>query len=300
MYQVAVAAAPAFELITSLTVYLQHKQYRFLELPADWVRETRSRLGPAFAAQLDGLQTPPDWAEIALLIWQCPDPADFLTWYASLSAGDLYERLSPWLDNLPRDLLAQRDQHVAILRAWQAQYFSHVDPAMLDGLAAEAIRLQASLPALPPPDLVELATGGMWAEPEPELQQVLLVPQYHFRPWTIPCHLRGMRIYGYPVDVWPSAAGQPSAGLLRLTRALADENRLRMLHFLAGEKRSFGEVVRFSGLTKGTVYHHLVALRAAGLVRIHDAPGYNKCYSLRPGALQRVGARLHEFASEPI
>jgi len=79
-----------------------------------------------------------------------------------------------------------------------------------------------------------------------EPQTVLLVPQYHYRPWNLYALFAELKVYEYPVDALPTAPEDPPPALLRLTRALADENRLRILRFLAGGRRSFTEVVHDS------------------------------------------------------
>ena len=302
-YQVLVDFTPAYELLSSLEVFLSGHGYKFLELPKDWTKQVRQQLSPSLVKQLESKDEICNWCHLSLLVWQCPDrsgPEGFIRWLAGLSAGELYDRLAPRANELyplPRDLSAQRETDVAVLTAWHEQYFRTVDPALFAGLAAVADRWRAQAQAAAA-DLVELvdqATGGIWVAPEPGLETVLLVPQHHFRPWTVPAHLRGLRIFGCAADVVPVAPGEPSPALLRLTRALSDENRLRMLQLLATGPKALTEVVAHVGLTKGTVYHHMIALRTAGLVRVHDGHGYNKSYSLRPGALAGVGARLESF-----
>ena len=142
----------------------------------------------------------------------------------------------------------------------------------------------------------------MCLQPTPGLVRVLLVPQYHYRPWNLNEYHRGLRIIMYPVDALATPPGELPPGLLRLTRALADENRLRILRLLASSPRSFTEVVESTRLAKSTVHYHLVLLRAAGLVRVHDAGESATGYSLRGEALDEVRARLGTFlqGGEPV
>lgn len=296
MYKVMVDFDPVYELATSLSIYVQFKRYKYHELPSDWLQQVHQQISPTLAQRLAKTKNPPFWNHLALLIWQCPDRANFLTWYGSRSPGELYELLTPRARELPKDLGAQRESDVELLSLWQEQYFTQIDPRILTGLAANAAEMARRLESASPIELIEEATMGMWVPTDPAIKEVLLVPQHHFRPWTIPCHFQGMRIYGYPADVLPPEPGEPSTALLRLTRALADESRLKILRFLASGDRTFTDVLHFSGLSKGTVNHHLVALRAAGLVRIDDTNGHNRTYSLRPGALRAVGANLEAFA----
>jgi len=79
--------------------------------------------------------------------------------------------------------------------------------------------------------------------------------------------------------------------------ALSDESRLRILRFLASGSRDFTEIVRFSGLAKSTVHHHLVILRAAGLVRVlvRHSGDSAETYELRPYAIDTLGEQLRAF-----
>jgi DNA-binding transcriptional ArsR family regulator len=83
---------------------------------------------------------------------------------------------------------------------------------------------------------------------------------------------------------------------MRLTHALGDESRLRMLRFLARTpSSSLTEVARFAGLSQPTVHHHLTQLRAAGLVRILFSASSPNRYSLRPHALEQLAEQLGAY-----
>jgi DNA-binding transcriptional ArsR family regulator len=147
-----------------------------------------------------------------------------------------------------------------------------------------------------PEALVETATCGVHFMPRSGPELVLLVPQYHYRPWNLYDSYRGMRLFEYPAEALPAVPGEPPPGLLRLTGALSDESRLRILHFLAAGPRSFSDVVQVMGLAKSTVHHHMVVLRAAGLVRVYDSgEKAATSYSLRPGAVDQLRDMLHAY-----
>jgi DNA-binding transcriptional ArsR family regulator len=107
----------------------------------------------------------------------------------------------------------------------------------------------------------------------------------------------------YPADVSETPPELPPPGLLRLTHALSDDSRLRMLRLLADGTRTLSELARLVGLSQPTVHHHLVHLRAAGLVRVHTSVTGSRSYSLRPRALEQLrdqlGAYLGVSSSEP-
>lgn len=308
-YQVTVEFAPAYELLMSLDAYMVVPSHRTIDLGAEWVAETRRRLSPAFAAELDACTEPLDYRLLGLLIQQCPgarsgakpaqssevdsrDASTFLDWLATLSAGELYERLSPFAGGT--DLGALRDRSVSLLSRWNEEYFQHVEPALLAGLAADAARIDDLIDQMAPELLVEEATRGYYLAPSPSITAVRLVPQYHKRPITLQAQAGGTYLFFYPAADLPGRPGEPSVDLLRLTRTLADESRLRIIHLLAGGPHSFAEVGAHTGLTKGTVHRHLWALRFAGLVRCDLRDGR---FSLRPGAFDRVAAALTQFTA---
>src|SRR5579872_564782 len=150
MYNVEIDWAPAYELWISLFAFTSKSDQKTLDLGMDWVRAVSSQITPGLREKLDdaggGVHFP-----IQLLIKQAPgdrSPRSFLTWLASLSPGDLYERVQPWVVDdakqaaskifMLRDLAENRDAAVELLGEWDAQYFSSADPRILHGLENEA------------------------------------------------------------------------------------------------------------------------------------------------------------------
>jgi DNA-binding transcriptional ArsR family regulator len=241
-----------------------------------------------------------------LLVRACPGPRDaasFIAWLAGLSAGDAYEALAPRLPDggpkLPRDFIGWRDRVVNVLHVWNTTYFQTIDPAILEGLASHARQLQRRLAECVPQALIEELTNGILVEPSDEPMTVTLIPQFHKRPYNEDACEQGGLLILYPADVIAPPADQPASGLLRLTRALGDESRLRMLRFVADGPCTLTEVARFIGLSQPTVHHHLVQLRAAGLVRVHFTVSGPNRYSLRPHALDQLNVQLGQYLQTP-
>ncbi|HEY7127618.1 MAG TPA: winged helix-turn-helix domain-containing protein [Ktedonobacterales bacterium] len=299
-YRVEVEWSPAFELVVSLRAYVRGAP-RQLELDSGWWDAARQRVGSNLVTEEEFHSS--GW--LYLFAWLCPEREDagaFLRWLASLSAGQFYERLAPHLTKgnpgLPQDLGASLEAAVRFMTAWHEGYFQQVNQAILQGLEAEAVAHHAEAASAASEMLFERLTHGIRLTAPPEVERVLLVPQYHYRPAEIQQNWKGMRLCLYPADVLPPAPGDPPQALLRLTRALDDESRLRILRLLSRKPLTFTEVLHETGLTRGTVHHHLAALRAAGLIAEEDVYNGPTTYRLRLSALDDLNQQLRIFLAE--
>jgi DNA-binding transcriptional ArsR family regulator len=142
---------------------------------------------------------------------------------------------------------------------------------------------------------VESVTGGV--QVEDMVHSVLLVPQYHVRPWNLFGADGETMVVFFPADALPQAVDAPPIELVRLSKALSDESRLAILRLLSRDPQDFMSLVRATGLSKGTVHHHMVTLRAAGLVLV-TAPVRDTTYSLRPGVGERMSLLLHRYLEQ--
>ncbi|MNW57343.1 HTH-type transcriptional regulator CmtR [compost metagenome] len=145
-------------------------------------------------------------------------------------------------------------------------------------------------------ELYEQATGGMRLYPNDVLKRIVLVPQYHSRPLVSSNIYDEIMFTHYPCDLIAPDQGHPAPALLRLTRALSDETRLRILRLLSQKQMTFTEIVREIGLSKSTIHYHLIALRAAGLIIVHyyfsSMESKNVEYSLRLEALNDLPLQI--------
>ena len=75
--------------------------------------------------------------------------------------------------------------------------------------------------------------------------------------------------------------------LLQFFKALADENRLRMIGLLSQEEYRVSDLAATLELTEPTVSHHLSRLRELGLVNLRSV-GNNRYYRLNIAMLNRM------------
>jgi len=303
--------SPVYELYISLHAFIARRRHALLDLGKDWAVRVRHGLNKDFASRLARIK-PESRACVIVpsLVWKTPpayrqDIGAYLNWLASLPANDTFSlfQTSARIEVLNKcsDLQKARDQAVEVLNLWYEQYYRTVESDLAPKLAEKAELQKIAAKDANPEDFIEQLTFGLRMQPIAATQTVVLIPQYHFSPWDVYDLTRDSLILYYPANIDTVEPGKPSLALLRLTRALSDENRLRILRFLSEGQRSFSEVVRFSGLAKSTVHHHLVALRASGLVRILVAdgnPGNPDRFTLRPGVTEYVSEQLSGFLNE--
>jgi DNA-binding transcriptional ArsR family regulator len=192
-----------------------------------------------------------------------------------------------------------RGRLLAALRRWHEESFAAREAGLVEVLAAEERATRALAATMAPARLIELVCGGFAYEPEPECPRVLLVPHLAARPWLLLCQHRDTRIICHPARHQDGDERAATAeGLLRLGRALGDEQRQRILAALAGGPRDLDELAGAVGLSRSTVHHHLALLRAAGLVALAgNARRYR--YGLRREAVAEATVLLASLLTVP-
>ena len=82
---------------------------------------------------------------------------------------------------------------------------------------------------------------------------------------------------------------------MRLSKALGDEKRLRILRVLSEGEKTLMELAEMFGVAKTTMHHHMIVLRSAGLVSVGVG---QKRYRLRTETVPDVGALLSGYLGE--
>ncbi|MFD2372117.1 ArsR/SmtB family transcription factor [Brevibacillus sp. GCM10020057] len=301
MYSIKIEWYATYECVISLYAYLHEKEQKYARLGTAWKKETALMLPAAFAKELEDER----WEvlhRLVLLIAQSPAKESvegFLAWLEQIPAGEIYERLAPWVDTIPLNLGELRDHSLSLLARWNEHYFAKLDPALLERLQKSADELAGKAADVSPPELVDEATQGIWIEPMADLQQVVLIPQYHCAPASVLDFHRGLATCLYPVADADRRQADPLLALLPVTQCLADEKRLLLLQYLAQKPGTLTELQQHVGLAKSTVHHHITALRRAGLIRAHYAGSTAiSAYSLRESGIERLPTLLREFLHE--
>jgi DNA-binding transcriptional ArsR family regulator len=82
-------------------------------------------------------------------------------------------------------------------------------------------------------------------------------------------------------------------------RAIAEPNRRRILHLVASEELSAGEIASSFQITRPAVSQHLSVLRDAGLIS-ERRDGTRRLYSLRPEGFADLRSFLEAFWDENL
>lgn len=296
-YKVTVDFAPIYECIASLNAFIGKQNHNAMDAGISWIRDVQSRFAPVMLQKMKEVMKLTDNFSLSPYVWSCPDDRSvggFLDWFDALAPGDLYEIAGRFGQTVPSNLAELRSSAAEVIRAWDTGYFSSIDPAIMEGLQQEAAARAALLNGSNDMEVYETATAGMRLYPSETLKQVIITPQYHARPLVTSTLFDEFMFTSYSCDILPPEEGRPAPALLRLTRALSDENRLFILRLLTGRQLNFTEIVKEVGLSKSTIHYHLIALRAAGLVIVHTA-SKNTSYSLRLEALNGLPGRIEEY-----
>ncbi|KKO54838.1 ArsR/SmtB family transcription factor [Paenibacillus sp. DMB20] len=290
--------SPVHELVTSLFAYTDHKNHLH-DLGNKWRKEIRKNLSESFEKKLEDLDLCEIITYLHLVIVDSPEKQNvesFLAWFADLGEGQLYEMLAPHLEEgISMGLKAFRDLSLEILTEWHRVCpISQEIHELLERSASRMKQLNEQVPYI---DLIDEATSGIVLDPVDEYDTILLIPAYHIKPLNRMDFVNSrLFVINYAVDDEQTPEDTPTHQLLRMTKGLADEKRLVLLHILAGGPVTFTELQQKTGLSKSNLHYHLSLLKTAGLLRMHfKKPNEKYKYSARPESFDQLKALLESY-----
>jgi DNA-binding transcriptional ArsR family regulator len=204
----------------------------------------------------------------------------------------------PWTDYL-RGILDADGEHlkselIDVLELWAERVFKPESLTIMPIIERDAEAKRDLMRDLPLERFVTTATNGVEFAPRPGIDRVVMIPSFVNRPLVSYIEFGDALLIIYPVaDESVSAdSGTPPLRLVRLSKALGDEKRLRILRALADGEKSLMELAEMFGLAKTTMHHHMIVLRSAGLVSVGVG---SKRYRLRHETVPDVGALLSGY-----
>ncbi|WP_068617591.1 ArsR/SmtB family transcription factor [Paenibacillus tuaregi] len=300
-FRLDVQFEPVHELINSLHAYICRSSYKKTDLSSAWAEAARMKLTPEFATALSEMAIDADWKLTFLLVHLCPDKSDvrgFLKWLESLSPGDMYEKIAEYSSYFPDNMSSFRARTLRVFEEWNHAYFSSINPDILISLQEEKRRRLEQLPSLSTEQFVDTTTNGLVFKPIQGLEEVILIPQYHFQPINVINYYGRLTLCCYSARVYfPENKDVMNPQNYRMLRSIGEKSRLKILRYLHQGPRSFIEIVRHMKLSKGITHDHISNLRRAGLIYAHFEGETLTEYSLRPGALEEIQKNLLEYIS---
>ena len=188
-----------------------------------------------------------------------------------------------------------KDQIIGVLSSFQDEVFAPYEKEFRHNLESDFESKRAMTRRLSPERVIEIATTGITLSGEHATSPIVLMPSMVARPWVVVSAGPDFNVYAYPVsdenlDMDPDA---PPRWLVKTYKALGDDRRLRILRRLGDSDASLAELAKDSDLAKSTLHHHLMLLRAAGLVGVHI--GDTKRYSVRRDTMTEAAASLKYY-----
>ena len=209
-----------------------------------------------------------------------------------------YPEWEPWtsylthvLDRNGEELKAEL---ISVIEEWADRVWKPESLTILPILERDADAKRALQRELPLDRFITTATNGVEFAPRPGVDRVVLIPSFVNRPLVTYNEFGESLLIIYPVaDESVSAESDaPPLRLVRLSKALGDEKRLRILRALADGEKTLMELAEMFGVAKTSMHHHMIVLRSAGLISVGVG---SKRYRLRHETVPDVGALLSGY-----
>lgn len=209
--------------------------------------------------------------------------------------------VQPTVAAVLRDVEGSRRELLDALTVWYEAVFAAEVDAITPWLQREAAILERQRTEMPLDRFIKSAMRGVeWQRPA-GFRRVIFAPSYFCRPAVFYHFWRGTLTFCAPADsATPVVEGavdgspQPGEDILRFFEALGDATRLRILRLLAEREMYLTELSDRLKLTKATTKHHMVRLRASGLVTLYDRDRMT-FYALRQDIGRHAAQLLDDF-----
>ena len=195
-----------------------------------------------------------------------------------------------------------RGELLHILRLWHEKAFAPDEERLMPILEREAVAIRRQAVRMEGLGILDHVTDGLRWAIDAGLTDVLMAPSYAARPIVFYVEHRDTTLVLFPVSeesVLGTEFGPPPR-LVKLVKALADEGRLKVLYALRDRELTGMEIAERLGVPRTSMWHHIVILRSAGLIRATKGTGNQSTYALQDEALPQVSELLEQFlAGEP-
>jgi DNA-binding transcriptional ArsR family regulator len=294
-YKVKLEHHSFFEMMTSLGVFGKKGYSRFLSLGDQWAKEVKAEISPELQHKIFGFNGDLFlWIGYTIVLYLKKKPNDeraFLEWFLSLTPGQLFDEIHPYLCKpFESDIGEVKDHFIKLLMEWNEQYFDEKSEELAKEIKVAAEEKRHLLERLTDEEFIEEVSPGFWYDPSIEKSsEFLMIPSFHLNPLCIEIDLNDTKIMLFPIDYTKDTAFP--ADLQRIIKALS-EDRLKILRYISDIPKSFTDITSYINLSKSTIHQHMVLLRAAGLIRFDV---YKGLYSLRQQTFLSIQEKLTSY-----
>ncbi|APB71029.1 ArsR family transcriptional regulator [Paenibacillus polymyxa] len=300
-YQIKIDTSPIYELLGSFMAYVTKKWVQDMDLGHEWIDKVDARLQHEVRTELATAQDCPFSDYDALYAWALLRPesdeiSDYISYLDHGPDKDMFELLVPHIPFLTfEESLRIRKVYTPLLKLWDRDYFRALEGELRVLAEEDAAEKRMLLSKMEPEALVEYATAGLVVPHMEDLDTVVLFPVVHNRPINSYCFYTRTLLIQYPVDIPEESEKEPPTLLLRLTRAVNDPQRLRILRYVAQGPKSLEDMRHDLSRLEDTLMSDMMILRVAGLLRIHIGRYHKEKFSIRPDGAADLQVFLESY-----
>ncbi|MFS0561422.1 helix-turn-helix domain-containing protein [Terribacillus sp. 179-K 1B1 HS] len=167
------------------------------------------------------------------------------------------------------DSTSLKNHLISVMSKWFIEVIRPKEKHLQDILERDVSDKKHKLAAMDKLTFIRWVTNNTNFKPDDAIDTILLIPHFHYRPWTISADLPGTKVFYYPIhagSIDPENRYNPDTMLVRKYKALGDATRLNLLKRLTEGEQTLQQLAEQLPVAKSTLHHHLKMLKSAGLI----------------------------------
>ena len=198
---------------------------------------------------------------------------------------------------LTTDPESLRDEIVSIVEDWRSRVFPTFADRANSLVRRDLGAKQALFRQVPEDEALRVSTNGVEFDLAGWATEIILIPTVALRPFIAPVESGSRQLIMCSVadEAFDDDPVNPPRRLVKVTAALGDGLRLRILHELAGADLTAAELAARIGVERTSLHHHLGVLRSAGLVAARAEGVQSWRYSRRTDGITGVSTALNRY-----
>ena len=190
-----------------------------------------------------------------------------------------------------------RDEILSIVDDWGTRVFPPFAARAAALVGRDVAAKQAFFRDVPVDAALRVATNGVDFDLAGWANEIVVIPSVALRPFIAPVESgsRQLILCSVADEAFDDDPAAPPRRLVKVTAALGDEVRLRILHELTDADLTAAELAARIGIERTSLHHHLGVLRSAGLVAARAEGVQSWRYRRRADGITGVSAALNRY-----